>query len=109
MFNCPHLSMWTLRLLNKNCINKSINDASTNHKNLGAYVPYPHWILNFFHIERGLIIRIEITILADNREAFYNIFYCEMSFAQYSCIPFPHHVEELRIVLGYLWPNHFMK
>lgn len=67
----------------------------------------PHWILNFFHIEGRLIIRIEITISAHNREDFYNIVYCEMPFAQYSCNPLPHHVEELRIVLGYLWPNHF--
>ena len=67
--------------------------------------PIPHWILNFFHIEGGLIIRIKVTISAHNPEEFYNTFCCEISFAQYSHLPFPHHIEESEIVFGYLWPN----
>ena len=70
-------------------------------------IPLPHWIPAFFHIDGGLVARIEITILAHQTTDFYNTFCLEISVTQYSRILFPHWVEELRIVLGYLWHNHF--
>ena len=43
-------------------------------------IPIPHWILAFFHIEGGLIIKFEVTILAHLTEDFYNTFCIEISF-----------------------------
>ena len=62
-------------------------------------IPIPHWILAFFHIEGGLIIKYEVTISAHQTEDFYNTFCIEISFGQYLNILYPHQIEELRIVL----------
>ena len=59
-------------------------------------IPIPHWILAFLYIEGGLIIKFKVTISAHQTTDFYNTW-----------ILFPHHGEESRIVLGYLWPNCF--
>ena len=70
-------------------------------------IPIPNWILTFFHIDGGLLVRIKVSILAHNPEDINNIFGIEVSFVWYSHIPFPQHIEESRIVFRYLWPNHF--
>ena len=70
-------------------------------------IPIPHWILTFFHIKGGLLVRIEVSILAHNLEDVYNIFRIEVSFIWYSHISFPQHIEESRIIFRYLWLNWF--
>ena len=70
-------------------------------------LPIPHWILQFFHIKGGLIIRIKTSISAHRTEEEFNSFSIEVFFRKYISIPFPHQIEELRIVFGYLWPNQF--
>ena len=43
-------------------------------------IPIPHWILAFFHIEGGLIIKFEVTITAHQTEDFYNMSCIEIFF-----------------------------
>ena len=68
-------------------------------------ITIPHWITAFFHIERGLLITFKVTILAHQMEDFYNTFCIEISLRCFKGVLYPHIVESLRIVLGYLWPN----
>ena len=68
-------------------------------------IPIPHWILNFFHIEGSLLITFEITISAHQSAEEYNTFTIEIIFRQRVETLFPHPIEDLRIVFGYLWPN----
>ena len=69
-------------------------------------IPIPHWILHFFHIEEGLLITLHITISAHRTAEEFNSFTIRIFFRQRSerSLP-PHLIEELRIVLGYQWPN----
>ena len=69
--------------------------------------PIPHWILNHLHMEKGLIVRIKVSISAHHTEEVNNIFGLEILFAQYLHLLFPHHIGESRIVFRDLWPNHF--
>ena len=69
-------------------------------------IPIPFWVLAFFHIERGLLITIEITISAHREAEEDNSFSMEIYFRR--VIPgtlIPQTIEESRIVFGYLWPN----
>ena len=69
-------------------------------------IPIPHWILNFFHIEGGLFITFEVTILAHQKAEEHNTFSIKIIFKWRIERPLiPHPIENSRIVLGYLWPN----
>ena len=68
-------------------------------------IPIPHWILNFFNIEGGLLITFKVTILAHQSAESYNTFTIEIIFRQNTNIEFPHPIKESRIVFGYLWLN----
>ena len=64
-------------------------------------------MLAFFHIEGWLIIKFEVTITAHQTQYFYNTFCISISFSQYLNILYPHQIKESRIVLRYLWVNHY--
>ena len=68
-------------------------------------IPIPHWILAFFHIEGGLLITFEVTISTHQTLETFNTLALEITFHWHLNNLFPHPIEELRIVLGYLWPN----
>ena len=69
-------------------------------------VPIPHWILNFFYIEGGLLITFEVTISAHREAEECNTFSITIIFRwRTEGTLTPHPIENLRIVLGYLWPN----
>ena len=71
-------------------------------------IPIPHWILNFFHIEGGLLITFEVSILAHWEAEEYNIFSIKIIFRQRTeGTQFPHSIEDSRIIFRYLWPNWF--
>ena len=61
----------------------------------------------FFHIEGGLLITFEVTILAHQTAEIHNTFAVEIIFRWHLNILYPHPIEESRIVLVYLWPNHY--
>ena len=69
-------------------------------------IPIPWWILDFFHIERGLLITLETRISAHREDEEDNSFFIEIYFWRTiagTLIPLT--IENLSIVLGYLWPN----
>ena len=69
-------------------------------------IPIPHWVLNFFHIEGGLLITFEVTISAHWEAEDHNTFSIEIIFRQRtkgSLIP--HLIANSRIVLLYPRPN----
>ena len=69
-------------------------------------IPIPFWITNFFHIKRGLLITPDITILAHREIEEFNSFIIKIIFRWRTEEAFLlHPIEDLRIVLGYLWPN----
>ena len=71
-------------------------------------IPIPFWITNFFHVERGLLITLEITILAHREIEEFNSFIIEIVFRwRTEGTLDPHAIEDSRIVFGYLWPNCF--
>ena len=70
-------------------------------------IPIPHWILAFFHIEGGLLITFEVTISDHQTQETFNTFAVEITFHRQSNILFAHLIKELRIALGYLWPNSY--
>ena len=43
-------------------------------------IPIPHWILNFFHIEEGLLITFEVHILAHREAEEHNTFSIKIIF-----------------------------
>ena len=62
--------------------------------------------LSFFHIERGLLITLEITISAHREEEQDNSFTIKIYFRRViKGTLIPQAIEDLRIVFGYLWPN----
>ena len=69
-------------------------------------IPIPHWILHFFQLEEGLLITFNITISAHRTAEEFNSFAIRIFFRRRTerSLP-PHLIEELRIVLGYQWPN----
>ena len=69
-------------------------------------IPIPWRILDFYHIERGLLITLKITILAHREEEQDNSFSIEIYFRRIiKGMQIPQTIEDLRIVFGYLWPN----
>ena len=69
-------------------------------------IPIPGWILAFFHIERGLLITLEITISAHQEAEEENSFTIKIFFRRViEGTLIPQAIEESRIVFGYLWPN----
>ena len=69
-------------------------------------IPIPWWILDFFHIERGLLITLETQISAHREDEEDNSFFIEIYFRRAvagTLIPLT--IERSSIVLGYLWPN----
>ena len=69
-------------------------------------IPIPWWILDFYHIERGLLITLEITISAHRETEEDNSFSIKIYFRQViegSLIP--QTIEDSRIIFRYLWPN----
>ena len=107
VFIWPDLSTWTLTLLNKNCLTNLSTVPQPITRTWEFSIPIPHWILAFLHIEGGLIIKFEVTISAHQTNNFYNTCCVEISFDWYLNILYLQQVKESRIVLGYLWPNHF--
>ena len=94
-------------MLHKNCLTNLSTLPQPITRTWEFFIPIPHWILAFFHIEGGLIIKFEVKITADQTEDFYNTFCIEISFGQYFNILYPHQIEESRIALRCLWPNHY--
>ena len=70
-------------------------------------IPIPHWILAFFYIEGGLLITFKVTISAHQTAEEFNTFSVEIIFRWNQVTLYPHLIEDLRIILGYLWPNRF--
>ena len=69
-------------------------------------IPIPHWILHFFHIEGGLLITFQLTILAHQTEEEFNSFTIGIVFRRRTEMSLPPHlIKDSRIVFGYLWPN----
>ena len=69
-------------------------------------IPIPWWILDFYHIERGLLITLEIMILAHRETEEDNSFSIEIYFRRViEGTLIPQTIEESRIIFGYLWPN----
>ena len=69
-------------------------------------IPIPWWILNFYHIERGLLITLEIMILAHRESEEDNSFSIEIYFRRViEGTLIPQTIKELRIVFRYLCPN----
>ena len=73
-------------------------------------IPIPHWIRHFFHIEEGLLITFHITISAHRTAEDFNSFAIGIFFRGRSdrSLP-PHQIKESRIVLGYQWPNLYIR
>ena len=70
-------------------------------------IPIPPWITTFFHVERGLLIIFQVTISAHQFSEEYNTFTIEIIFRRAAGNLFPHPIKESRIILMYLWPNHY--
>ena len=69
-------------------------------------IPIPWWILDFFHIERGLLITLESRISAYWEDEEDNSFFIEIYFRRAAAgTQIPLTIERSSIVLGYLWPN----
>ena len=69
-------------------------------------IPIPFWVLAFFHIKRGLLITLEITMSAHHEDEQDNSFTIEIYFRRViEGTLIPQTIEDLRIVSGYLWPN----
>ena len=69
-------------------------------------IPIPWWILDFYHIERGLLITLEITISAHRETEEDNSFSIKIYFRRViEGTQIPQTIEDSRIVFGYLWPN----
>ena len=101
----PYLSIWTSTLLTKNHLTNLSTVPHPITRTCKFSIPILHWILAFFHIEGGLIIKFKVTISAHQTEYFFNTFCIEISFGWYLNILYPHQIEESRIVLGYFWPS----
>ena len=69
-------------------------------------IPTPWWILHFYHIERGLLITLEVEILAHRETEEDNSFSLIIYFRRViKGTIIPQTIELLRIIFGYLWPN----
>ena len=69
-------------------------------------IPIPWWLLDFYHIERGLLITLKITISAHRETEEDNSFSIEIYFRRViEGTLIPQTIEDSRIVFGYLWPN----
>ena len=69
-------------------------------------IPIPWWILDFYHIERGLLITLEIMISAHREEGQDNSFSIEIYFRSViEGTQIPQIIQDSRIIFRYLWPN----
>ena len=69
-------------------------------------IPIPRWILDFYHIERGLLITLEVEISAHRETEEDNSFSLVIYFRRViEGTIIPQTIESLRIIFGYLWPN----
>ena len=69
-------------------------------------IPIPWWILDFYHIERGLLITLEGEILAHRETEEDNSFSRVIYFRRViKGTLIPQTRESSRIIFGYLWPN----
>ena len=69
-------------------------------------IPIPWWILDFYHIERGLLIILEIMISAHREMEEDNSFSIEIYFQRViEGTQIPQTIEDSRIIFRYLWPN----
>ena len=69
-------------------------------------IPIPWWILDFYHIERGLLITLEVEISAHRETEEDNSFSLIIYFRRVvSGTIIPQTIESSRIIFGYLWPN----
>ena len=98
------LSIWTLTFASQKNLSTVPHPISQTWE---LTIPIPHWILAFFHIEEGLLITFEVTILAHQTAEIHNTFAIEIIFRWHLNILYPHPIKESRIVLGYLWPNSY--
>ena len=66
----------------------------------------PRWILDFYHIERGLLITLEVEILAHRETEEDNSFSLMIYFRRViEGTIIPQTIKPSRIIFGYLWPN----
>ena len=71
-------------------------------------IPIPWWILDFYHIKRGLLITLEIMISAHRETEEDNSFSIKIYFRRViEGTLIPQIIKDLRIVFGYLCPNPF--
>ena len=100
------LSIWTWTLLYKKCLkNLSITPQPITQA-WELTIPILWWILDFYHIERGLLITLEITISAYREEEQDNSFSIEIYFRRViEGTLIPQTIKDSRIVFRYLWPN----
>ena len=69
-------------------------------------IPIPWWILDFYHIERGLLITLEVKISAHRETEEDNSFSLVIYFRRViEGTIIPQTIELSRIIFGYLWPN----
>ena len=89
----------------KNCLTNLSTLSHPISQTWELTIPIPHWILTFFHIKKELLITFKVTISEHQTVEIHNTFAVEIIFRWNLNIAFPHSIKELRIVLGYLWPN----
>ena len=69
-------------------------------------IPIPWWILDFYHIERGLLITLEVEISAHRETEEDNSFSLVIYFRRVIAgTMIPQTIGDSRIVFRYLWPN----
>ena len=69
-------------------------------------IPIPWWILDFYHIKRGLLITLEVEISAHRETEEDNSFSLVIYFRRViEGTITPQTIESSRIIFGYLWPN----
>ena len=72
----------------------------------GLTIPIPWWILDFYHIKRGLLITLEITISAHRETEEDNSFSIKIYFRWITeGTQIPQTIKDSRIIFGYLCPN----
>ena len=72
----------------------------------GLTIPIPWWILDFYHIKRGLLITLEVEISAHREMEEDNSFSLIIYFRRViKGTIIPQTIESSTIIFGYLWPN----
>lgn len=69
--------------------------------------PIQDWLLDFFQLQRGLVILIEEHLNAYNPTQEDNAIFIEISFIWQIEIVLQHWIEQSVLMVTFLWPNQF--